>query len=344
MYHFCTYFDHNYLLRGLALYWSLRRHCSPFRLWALCMDDISHEVLYGLNLPNMELIALKELEEDDTELQGAKGNRTTIEYYFTCTPSLPLFILNRVPQIDMITYLDADIFFFANPAPIYEEIADQSIAIIGHRWPPHSRAHERYGIYNVGWVSFRQDENAIECLNRWRDQCIEWCYDRVEDGRFADQKYLDEWPYRYKGVVVLKHQGANLAPWNLENYTIRVRGDDIWVDEQQLIFYHFQGFKRVYRWLYDLGLAEYGARLSPHVKRSLYRPYIRTLRRMAERFALPRSDLPIVNSIRGEDPSAPSPSHISLTRRGARRAAGLLSLTKRILARDYVFLPESLTW
>src|SRR5712691_2882118 len=221
MYHFCTYFDHRYLPRGLALYRSLKQHCRSFQLWVLCMDRECYDVLSQLDLPDIQLIALEDFEKDDQELLGAKQNRTLIEYYFTCTPSLPLFILNNCPEVGIITYLDADFFFFADPAPVFDEIADHSIAIIGHRFPAQLRHREQYGIYNVGWLSFRRDEQAFSCLVWWRERCIEWCYDRCEDGRFADQKYLDDWPTRFQGVVVLNHQGVNLAPWNLANYKIR---------------------------------------------------------------------------------------------------------------------------
>ena len=36
---YCTYFDHNYLSRGLALYHSLQRHAPGARLWVLCLSE-----------------------------------------------------------------------------------------------------------------------------------------------------------------------------------------------------------------------------------------------------------------------------------------------------------------
>jgi hypothetical protein len=276
MYYFCTYFDHRYLPRGLALYQSLKRHCPSFQLWVLCMDQPCYDVLSQLSLPGVHPIMLEDFEREDGELLAAKQNRTPIEYYFTCTPSLPLFILNSYAEVDLVTYLDADSFFFADPAAIYDEIGDRSIAIIEHRFPPHLRDREQYGIYNVGWLSFRRDEHALACLHWWRERCIEWCYDRCENGRFADQKYLDDWPVRFQRVVVLQHKGAGLAPWNWMNYHISIWDESPTVDGQPLIFYHFHRLKTLNWWLSDLGL-DYGTMPST-LRRRLYAPYVRSLK------------------------------------------------------------------
>jgi len=280
--YFCTYFDRNYLSRGLALYRSLQRHCPGFQLWVLCMDRVCYDALTVLGLPGLQAIALDDYEQGDKDLLQAKQNRTLIEYYFTCSPSLPLFILNHYPRVDLITYLDADLFFFADPAPIYEELAERSIGIIGHRFPPCLQGLERYGIYNVGWVSFRRDTHALACLRWWRERCLEWCYDRYEDGRFADQKYLDDWPSRFQRVAVLQHKGANLAPWNLANYTIRANRDRILVDEDPLIFFHFHRLRQIEGWVYDPRLVDYKTKASTVVRRSIYAPYIRMLAETAQ--------------------------------------------------------------
>ena len=101
MYCFCTYFDQNYLSRGLALYQSLKSHCPSFRLWVLCMDRICYDFLFKLDLPDIHLIRIEDLEKGDDKLIKAKENRTTIEYYFTCTPSLLLYIQDNHPEVDL---------------------------------------------------------------------------------------------------------------------------------------------------------------------------------------------------------------------------------------------------
>jgi hypothetical protein len=277
MRYFCTYFDRHYLARALVLYDSLKRNCADFELWMLCLDEESYRALEKLKLPEVSLISLNELERNDSQLLQAKTNRSLLEYYFTCTPSLPLFIFNHNPDVDLITYLDADLYFFSGVEPLFDEIGNHSVAIIAHRFSEEFRKHEWNGIYNVGWVTFRRDDNGLSCLQWWRDRCIEWCYDRVESNRFADQKYLDDWPVRFHKVIVLQHKGANLAAWNVGNHELTLRDGKIFVDDQPLIFFHFHAFKQLAGWIYDTQLAQYKVTPSKILIRNIFAPYVRAV-------------------------------------------------------------------
>ena len=277
MRHFCTYFDHNYLSRGLALYGSLQALGRPVQLWVLCMDPACHEALTRAGLPGIRPIALEDFERGDEALLRAKGNRTLIEYYFTCTASLPRYVFRVDPTIDLVTYLDADLYFFADPEPLFEELGGGSVGVIEHRISKHLGSLEEYGRYNVGWITFRRDASGTACLEWWRDRCLEWCYDRVEPGRFAEQKYLDEWPRRFEGVVALRHPGANVAPWNLADHPVRLDGDRLWVGGSPLLFFHFHGFRHLGGRLYDPNLAKYRTKLSESARDHVYLAYIRAL-------------------------------------------------------------------
>ncbi len=276
VYYFCTYFDHNYLNKGLALYQSIIEQCGRFTLYILCMDDECYQILSGMKLSNTVLISMEEFEKDEQDLCNAKKNRSLIEYYFTCTPSLPWYILNNYPEVDIITYLDSDLYFFSSPEPIYQELGSSSVLIIEHRFPQNLREREIYGIYNVGYLSFRRDKYGMECLKSWRDKCIEWCYDRIEGDKFADQKYLDTWTSKFHNVVVLKHKGAGLAPWNISNYKLKVYNDKVMVDNQKLIFYHFHGLKKINKWSYDTNLSGYKIQSTELIK-NFYKIYIKVL-------------------------------------------------------------------
>lgn len=276
MRHYCTHFDSNYLSRGLALHASLRRHAAPFRLWVLPLDAACQESLGRLALPEVVTLPIPALESAFPALRDARGNRTLVEYYFTCFPFLPLHLLRAHPGIDRLSYLDADLFFYASPEVLYGP-ADPPIGIVPHRFPPHLPHLERYGLYNSGWLDFRRAPQTFACLERWADQCLAWCHERPENGQYGDQRYLEEWPSLYP-VRILDHPGANLGRWNLGRYAIQDSPEGVRVDGSPLIFFHFSGLRELAPGLYDPALEAFGARLTPVLRRSVYLPYLRCLR------------------------------------------------------------------
>jgi hypothetical protein len=239
--HYCTLFDSNYLIKGLAMYQSLEKHGDDFSIHILCMDDVAYDLLTELKLRRAVLIRLAEFE--DAALLAIKSSRTIAEYCWTCAPCLPVHILERHPEIDFITYLDADLLFYSSLQPIYDEIGAASSVIVEHRFSPRFMPAIVNGRYNVQWVSFRRDAAGLETLYWWRDRCIEWCFYRLEDDRMGDQKYLDCWTKKFQGVHELQHIGAGTAPWNYANYRIREEDDEVRIDDVPLIFYHFHSYR-----------------------------------------------------------------------------------------------------
>lgn len=284
MRHYCTYFDSAYLTRGLALYRSLARVEREFVLWVLCMDEDTFTILSRMNDEGIRPVKLSQLESFDPELVAVKTNRNRVEYYFTCSPCWPRYILAQTDAPALVTYLDADLYFYANPQPIFDELGDNSVLIVEHRFPRNLKHLECYGVYNVGLLSFRNDETGRNCLDRWRNQCIDWCYDRCENGRFADQKYLDDWPVKFAKVSVLTHIGCGVAPWNLETHNVHVKDKTFIVNKvTPLIFYHFHGLRQASRHLYDCGLSTYGE--SAIHRKALYLRYIEQLKQSERELA-----------------------------------------------------------
>lgn len=106
-----------------------------------------------------------------------------------------------------------------------------------------NREYVKFGVYNVGWLTWRRDARAYECLSWYRRKSLEWCYDASDGERYADQKYLDFWTSRFSGIHSIDHKGVNLAPWNVGNYRISTSDEKIYVDDDPLVFYHFHGLK-----------------------------------------------------------------------------------------------------
>ncbi len=276
--HFCTYFDHRYLAQGLALHASLSEVCDSFTLWVLALSEEAARMLEAAKLDHLRVVPLAALEAFDPELHASRVNRSLVEYYFTCSPCLPRYLLRQHSDVREITYLDSDLYFFSSPEAVFAEIGGASVAITPHRFTPVSaRTHARYGLHNVGWLTFRDDPDGRACLEWWRERCIEWCFDRVEADRYADQKYLDRFQALFRNVHAIAHPGANLAPWNLANHTVEWKDGAVHVDGRALVFFHFQGLRRLSDGWYDSNLTGYGARLTPAVRDHVFRPYLQAL-------------------------------------------------------------------
>jgi hypothetical protein len=275
---FCTYFDSNYLLRGLTMYRSLRATSATFVLHILALDDATFDTLTAMSLPDVKPIRLSDIEAANPELHTAKTNRGRIEYYFTLTPVLPAYLLERHPDIDVITYLDADLFFYASPDVLLEELRGHSILTCEHRYPERLRFKLIYGRFNVQFQSFRRDPAGLACLARWRAQCIEWCHDYVDGPRYADQKYLDEWPQVYgDALAIVQNLGAGVAPWNWSTQPMILSNGSMTIGGQPLVFYHFHGLKIFGPHLISNGLSDWG--LMPfRQRRWIYANYVRRLR------------------------------------------------------------------
>lgn len=280
MYYFCTYFDKNFLYRGLALYESLRQHTENFELWVLCFDTETYDILNNLSLPGLSLISLKDFETVFPELPAVKKDRSYVEYYWTTTPYLPRYVLNMQSQADLITYLDADLFFYGSPRPIYDELGDGSIFICPHYYEAESvekRGHKEsvVGRYNVGLVIFRRDKTGLTCLERWAKQCLDWCYVRAEPGLLGDQKYLDDWPERFDGVVVSQNHGLGVGGWNIFRYKTTWRNRQIFINDLPLIMLHFN--------FVELLGNRFLTGCSRWYLRKVYHPYASALRKSMER-------------------------------------------------------------
>lgn len=272
MKNYCTLFDSNYIMRGLAMYNSLKRHSNDFHLYIFAFDDNCYNKLKELRLENVIVIRLNEFE--DEELLKVKPTRTAGEYCWTSTPSTILYCLEKY-KLESCTYLDADLYFYANPDVLIDEMenAGKSIVITNHRYTPEYDQSATSGIYCVQFMTFKNDEKGLKALKWWRNVCLNWCYARQEDGKFGDQKYLDTWPIQFEGVHELKNLGGGVAPWNIQQYKLdnNLIGEELSSEKKfELIFYHFHGFKVYSNNYYDCNMYE----LSHKVIKYIYKPYI----------------------------------------------------------------------
>lgn len=252
------------------------------------MDETTYTLLSQLPLPNVKLVALEDYLRSDPKLSTARKNRTYQEFCWTSSSNFSRYILKRNPKSKHIVYLDSDLYFFSSPQPIFDLWGNDSTLIIPHNIVPWKKDKEKFvGKYNVGLVGFKNDKDGLKALHWWSDSCIEWCHLRYEEGKFADQMYLDYFEEKFNKVHILNHKGANLAPWNLRQYQITKKGKQILVDEDELIFFHFQGLE-IYRPVKFLPKTPIDSpymvySLPSQVKNMIVIPYFNTVQRMMDK-------------------------------------------------------------
>ena len=242
----------------------MQRHVPSFRLWILCVDDLAHELLTRLALPNCSLLKLSALETPG--LLAVKPTRSRGEYCWTLTPLSPRFVFEADETVRRVTYLDADLSFRKDPAPLFDEFEafGARVLITDHGYAPEYDQSATSGQYCVQFMIFER-EGGEPVRKWWEERCIEWCYARFEAGKFGDQKYLDDWPYRFKGLVhVLRQQELAQAPWNATRYPY-----------SQAIIFHFHGLRITPGRRFDLGPIY---PLPAPVIENVYEPYLEDLR------------------------------------------------------------------
>lgn len=234
MENYVTLLDSLFLPQGVALHTSMERHLKDYVLWVLCVDDPAYAALTKLQLPNVRLLQLSCIETK--ELSRLKPARTKGEFCWTLTPYAPRFVFEADKAVERVTYLDADLWFKKSPAPIFEEFnqSGKHVLITDHAYGPEHDQSENSGQFCVQFMTFTR-VGGEPVRKWWEDRCNEWCYARVENGKFGDQKYLDDWPTRFKASVhVLTNKELVLAPWNAFRYPY-----------SNALVWHFQGLRLV---------------------------------------------------------------------------------------------------
>ena len=280
MINFVTLFDKNYMSRGLALYNSLVDNCKEdFSFYVLAMDNIVSDYMRGLEYINLTIITIADIKRMYPVLERLERERTRGEFSWTLSSFSIQYVIRQF-NLDSCIYVDSDICFYNNPKILLNELDDKSVMITEHNYTPEYDQSATSGKYCVQFMYFKNNEDGNKVLEYWRSKCEEWCYNRMEDGKFGDQKYLDDWESRFEGIVYnCRNIGCGVAPWNVQKYVVSLENGELYVTDRitkvrrPIVFFHYHALKEigVKRWClsnYYLANAE---------KDLLFKSYIRKL-------------------------------------------------------------------
>lgn len=252
---FCMVVSRTRLIQAIACFLSLYKNMENFKVYILCVDEKCYEFLKEINSDKIVLVTIAELNRED--LLAIKASRKLNQYCWTLKPGFIKHIFTLDDSINRVTYIDSDLFFYQNPNVIFENQPDASVLLSSGEifLPMYSKEFNQTmqtltGNFNSGFISFKKDINGLQCVNWWDKMCVDSCTSNPEDNKFGDQKYLDDMPFLFNNVYEITTQGINIGHWNYLKYKFTVSNDNVMVNNNKLIFYHFSGFRIISK--YDI--------------------------------------------------------------------------------------------
>jgi hypothetical protein len=237
----CTIVSLNYLPYARSLYESFREIHSDWKFYVLIADRLP------ANMPPLEeqfeFFFVEELRIPNFSSMAFKYD--VLAFNTNVKPTFLRFLLDR--GVQQLIYLDPDIFVYSPLTPIFDSLDEYSIVITPHCTSPNEACREaeirllQTGTYNLGFIAISDNPETRRFLNWWEERCLHAAFDEIRSGLFVDQKWINQVPAYFEDVKILRHSGCNVAYWNLHEHVIRQEGNNWFVDEQPLIFFHFSG-------------------------------------------------------------------------------------------------------
>jgi glycosyltransferase involved in cell wall biosynthesis len=159
---------------------------------------------------------------------------------------------------DRVIYFDPDIALFSRLEELdtlgrsaFLTLTPHLTGSIGDRDAhPSERTILQAGTYNLGFLAVSRHPELDRFLSWWQQKLEFQCVVDLDRGLFVDQKWMDLTPGLFPDVTILRHDGYNVAYWNLAQRHVVAgatgEGADatasgVMVNGQPLRFFHFSG-------------------------------------------------------------------------------------------------------
>lgn len=253
MTHIFTITARNYLSLALTLGHSIARH-HPEAHFTICVAD-GLDQLEGLGVesrvihPGHRLLSAHVLMPRE-QLEDLAFKYTITEF---CTAIKPVIFKTLFfdASVDLIYYLDPDIYLYQRLDPITDYSPNKTIFLAPHLIDcrladdhPYPEYHHLWeGIFNLGFCAIRRTGATERILEWWDARLREYCYADQVDGLHTDQKWMDYAPvFFHDELQIVRHYGVNTAHWNLAERSITLNDGTYYSGSDPLIFFHFSGF------------------------------------------------------------------------------------------------------
>ena len=154
-----------------------------------------------------------------------------------------------------------------SPDEIYKDFQEtkKDILLTKHNYSPKYDKSEISGKFCVQFLIINRE--GYDIIKNWELLCNEWCYDRIEKNRYGDQKYLDDWPEKYKDrIYIVKNRNLFQGPWNADS-----------TNADEAIVFHFHGLRKIVKNFY---LLSRGYNIPHATKIKIYDLYFKILNKI----------------------------------------------------------------
>ncbi len=118
-----------------------------------------------------------------------------------------------------VLFLDPDQWVLGDLEPLWAAIERSAIVLTPHLTAPVAAGRERMllraGTHNAGALGVSDRPAARAMLAWWAERLDAANHDRVDEGAYYDQRWLDLVPSLFDGVEVLRDDRFNVGHWNL---------------------------------------------------------------------------------------------------------------------------------
>src|SRR5262245_4824906 len=150
---------------------------------------------------------------------------------------------------DRVVYLDPDIFVYTPMTDLEQALDAGALAVLVPHLTGRIRdtarptEHEilQAGAYNLGFCALARHPQLEALLDFWSEKSLRDFVSDVQRGLFTDQRWMDLVPGMFSGVTILRHDGYDVAYWNLPHRQITADGERFLVNGSPLVFFHFSG-------------------------------------------------------------------------------------------------------
>lgn len=240
----CTIVNKNYLPVARVLTKSFLKHNPDGKVYLLLVDKVDGS--FDPSEEKFELVLIEDLPIEN--LPSFMFKYSIVELSTAVKPYFMEYLFEKF-KMNKLAYFDPDILITNSLDELFALLDKNSIVLtphILHHYNDNANPNEvtilQAGTYNLGFIAVKNDQNARNLFHWWKQRLYDHCIMDPTNGYHVDQKWMDLAPSFFEGVFILREAGYNVAYWNLNGRKVQKNGENYYVNNKPLYFYHFSGF------------------------------------------------------------------------------------------------------